>query len=99
MGWTGRKCPACAGTGDEYEGLRPMSEAPKDRTPILALTRSDLQSVRGDLDRWSNKWVVVHHQGVACDGWDSGWNVNAPVGNGGLPDEWFVGWHSLPKLN
>ena len=76
--------------------LRPMSEAPKDSTPVLALTRDDLSTVRADLDRWASKWIVIHHPGLSDDGWDGGWSVNAPVGNGGLPDDWFVGWQHLP---
>lgn len=77
--------------------LRPMSDAPKEnRTRILALTRPDLDAERADLKRWCSQWVVIHHPGVAHDGFDIGWSMSAPVGHGGFPDEWFVGWTSLP---
>ena len=77
--------------------MRPMCEHKKDGTPVLARFRDDLATVREDLVRLSGIWVVVSHPGVHGDGWDPGWNLAGPFGYGGLPDEWFVGWVSLPK--
>jgi hypothetical protein len=80
--------------------LRPMSAHKKDGTPVLARFRqdfADLASVRRELDRLAGLWVVVRHTGVHEDGWDPGWNLAGPFGYGGLPDEWFSGWMSLPE--
>ena len=79
---------------------QPIETAPKDRTPILAKMRCDiypsLRPQREDLSSWNGRYVVVHHPGLATDGFDLGWSMNAPVGNGGFPDEWFEGWMPLP---
>lgn len=80
---------------------RPMSEAKKDRTPVLVKIHDDLFPricpERKDLEPWNGRWVVVSHPGVLEDGFDIGWGVAAPVGCGGFPDDWFVGWQSLPS--
>lgn len=80
--------------------MRPMHEATKDGAPILARTRSDLASTfaRDDLKRWAARWIVIRHPGVTDRGEDFGWVMDAPVGHGGLPDEWFVGWEPLPNI-
>lgn len=84
----------------EREVWRDIATAPKDRTPILALMRSDLypglRPGRKDLDAWNGLTMVVRHNGVADDGFDIGWQMAAPVGQGGFPDEWFAGWKPLP---
>lgn len=81
-------------------GLRDIGAAPKDRTPILAKFRDDIypgiRPGRDDLEPWNGRWVVIHHPGVTADGFDIGWSVSAPVGNGGFPDEWIEGWMPLP---
>ncbi|HEY9219577.1 MAG TPA: hypothetical protein VIO94_16130 [Phenylobacterium sp.] len=81
-------------------GLRDISGAPKDRTPILAKFRDNIypgiRPGRDDLEPWNGRWVVIHHPGVTADGFDIGWSVSAPVGNGGFPDEWIEGWAPLP---
>lgn len=81
---------------DAEGSLRPMSEAKKDRTPILAKIHDDLfpriHPERKDLKCWNGRWVVISHTGVLADGFDIGWGVAAPVGCGGLTDDWFVGW-------
>ncbi|MBS1096363.1 hypothetical protein JK191_02000 [Gluconobacter sphaericus] len=86
--------------GKDRDGsLRPMSEAKKDRTPILAKIHDDLfpriRPERKDLEPWNGRWVVVSHPGILEDGFDLGWGVAAPVGHGGFPDDWFVGWKPL----
>jgi len=83
------------------EGWRPISEAKKDNRPILVLIHPDLypriKPMREDLARWNGKQVVVRHIGLAHDGFDTGWTVDAPVGHGGFPDEWFAGFQPLPS--
>ena len=82
------------------EGLRPISEAKKDGTIIWAKMRDDiypvLQPEREDLARWNGVQVPLRHPGLAEDGFDIGWSIAAPVGNGGFPDEWIEGWRRLP---
>ncbi|WP_420478284.1 hypothetical protein [Brevundimonas sp. FT23028] len=77
-------------------GWRSMESAPRDRTLIRALIHHDLyprvKPARDDLARWNGQEIVIHHPGIADDGFDTGWSLSAPVGHGGFPDEWFVGW-------
>ena len=71
----------------EAARLMPMSEAPTDRTPILARTR-DLS----DEDRFShygNRWFVIMHIGPGD------WALFPGFGVG---DDWFVGWTDLPAI-
>ncbi|MBF0850477.1 hypothetical protein HKD27_06000 [Gluconobacter sp. R75690] len=79
---------------------RPISEAPKDRTLVLAKIHDDLfpriRPERKDLKLWNGRWVVVSHAGILESGFDLGWTVAAPVGWGGMVDDWFVGWQPLP---
>lgn len=75
---------------------RPMSDAPRDRTDILARTRPDVYPEAHNRSGWNNRSVVIRHEGIVNDGFDMGWSVAAPVGYGGMPDEWFVGWQPLP---
>lgn len=81
---------------DAEGSLRPMSEVEKNRTPILAKIHNDLfprvYPERKDLKCWNGRWVVISHTGILADGFDIGWGVAAPVGCGGLTDDWFVGW-------
>lgn len=80
-----------------HEALRPMSEALKNGKPVLARMKDPIpRPGRDDLERWNGIWVVIRHHGVASDGFDGGWQVAAPVGSGGLPDDWFDGWAPLP---
>ena len=87
----------------EAEGWKPMADAPRGTyfepwtaTPILAKLKSPIpRQGRPDLEPWAGRYVVVQHTGISPDGFDIGWNVAAPVGAGGLPDEWFVGWRPI----
>jgi hypothetical protein len=87
----------------EAEGWKPMADAPRGTyfepwtaTPILAKLKSPIPCQgRPDLEPWAGRYVVVQHTGISPDGFDIGWNVAAPVGAGGLPDEWFVGWRPI----
>lgn len=74
--------------------LLPMHAARKDGTPVLALLRSDLVTIRPDLERLHGRWVVVSNRGGVEE-----WGLAGPFGYGGLPDEWFVGWTSLPPAS
>lgn len=72
-------------------GWRDMADAPR-RRPVLLKMRADLQAFTGraDLERWEGRYVVCSWQGQV-----SGWGIAAPVGVGGFPDEWFVGWREV----
>ncbi len=77
---------------------RPIEQAKKDGTIILAALRHDLSHHgRPDLEHWNSVLVPLRHPGVASDGFDVGWNVAAPVGHGGFPDKWIAGWMPLPE--
>ena len=82
--------------------LLPMSEARKDRSEIIGYLRDDIFPVlrpgRPDLEAWNGRAIIMRHNGLASDGFDVGWSVAAPVGNGGLPDEWFKGWLPVPVV-
>lgn len=75
---------------------QPIETAPRDRTPILVRFKEKLAHLRPDLTKWEGKRCVVFHEGVLDDGYDLGWGVDAPVGYGGIPDEWLDGWMPLP---
>jgi hypothetical protein len=80
--------------------MRPMSEAVKDGSSVLARLRPDLAEYVPE-KCWCHDvaglWVVVRHPGLADDGFDLGWNLAGPFGNGGWPDDWFDGFIPLPK--
>ncbi|MFH7812458.1 MULTISPECIES: hypothetical protein [Acetobacter] len=77
---------------------RPISEAPKDRTDILAKTRPDVFPESDHRSGWNGRNVVIRHGGIVNDDFDMGWSVSAPVGYGGMPDEWFLGWQPISNL-
>jgi hypothetical protein len=78
----------------------PIESAPKDRTTIWAVLRDDIypgiNPQREDLERWNGLQVPLRHPGLTDDGFDMGWSIAAPVGNGGFPDHWIAGWMPLP---
>lgn len=78
--------------GEHSAGLRDISTAPRDGTPILAR-----MSQIDDESRWthlSGRWFVVRHDGQTVSDYDMGWSVYP--GLGGAPDGWFDGWLPLP---
>ena len=85
----------------DANGWRPISGAPKDRTTIWAvfhpLVYPIVRPERPDLERWNGLQLPLRHPGLQPDGFDMGWNLAAPVGHGGFPDEWIVGWMPMPK--
>lgn len=78
---------------------RPMSEAPRDRTDILAKTRPDIYPEAHNRSGWNNRSVVIRHEGIVNDDFDMGWSVAAPVGYGGMPDKWFLGWQPISDFS
>ena len=96
---------ALSSAGIDCEGWRTIESAKKDRTVIWAALHPDIypriEPERKDLERWNGVQICLQHPGVyEKDGraWDHGWWVAAPVGNGGIPDEWIAGWRPLPPL-
>lgn len=79
---------------------RPIETARKDRTTIWAVFHPSiyptLEPERPDLAPWNGLQLPLRHSGVEDDGFDIGWSIAAPVGQGGFPDRWIVGWRSLP---
>lgn len=78
---------------------QPMTTAKKDLKPILLKLKNTLSAdyKREDLKIWDGLVFVGRHIGLADDGFDIGWIFAAPVGAGGFPDEWFVGWQPIPE--
>lgn len=81
-------------------GWLPIHMAKKDGTTIWACFRPDifpaLTPLRSDLEHWNGVQLPLRHNGLAKDGFDIGWQVAAPVGHGGFPDEWIAGWLPMP---
>lgn len=79
---------------------RPIAEAKKDGTPYLLRLRPDLvkTEARRDLEAWQGLAFVGRHPGLADDGFDIGWHFAAPVGQGGFPDDWMVGFITIPGM-
>lgn len=87
--------------GDLAQPWRPISEAVKGGPAIWALLRDDISERKGrpDLRAWDGVQVPLRHPGTYTDEegrvWNHGWNVAAPVGHGGFPDDWIAGWVPL----
>lgn len=73
-----------------------ISTAPKDGTRVLVQLKSPIPNDRDDLRIWDGVPFIARHNGVAKDGFDIGWQFAAPVGCGGWPDDWLIGWQPLP---
>lgn len=75
---------------------QPIETAKRDGTPVLVKLRDDiypgLRPERADLKGWNGITAVMRNRGDPSD-----WCFAAPVGHGGFPDEWMVGWkHTDP---
>ena len=68
-----------------------MSEAPRDGTPVLLKFRDGLEEIRRDLDHWNGLIFVGRNR--SDEGSRDDWGFAAPVGMGGFPDSWFLGWN------
>jgi hypothetical protein len=74
------------------DGWQPIATAPRDGTRVLVILRDPLPDDRPDLARWAGVPFVARNRGDSSD-----WCFAAPVGCGGWPDEWLVGWRPLPR--
>lgn len=74
---------------------QPIEAAPKDGTAVLLRLKDPIPNDRKDLRLWDGIIFVGRHPGLADDGFDMGWNFAAPVGQGGFPDEWIVGYRPI----
>lgn len=100
-GYAGVYCLRCgahwnAATDSDHPSsspLRPMSEAPRDGTQILAVFHKDLVARSGERrdEQYEGRAAVIWQPGTTPG---MGWNW-AP-GIGGFDDEFFVGWMPLP---
>jgi hypothetical protein len=87
--------------GDLAQPWRPISEALKGGPAIWARLHADLsvRTGRPELKIWDGVQVPLRHPGTYTDEGgrvrDHGWNVAAPVGHGGFPDDWIAGWVPL----
>lgn len=71
---------------------RAISEAPRDRTPILAIT-GVIEDER--YSHWSHRMFVIFHLGTTSNmGLDMGWSLFPGMGVG---DEWLAAWMPLPE--
>lgn len=73
------------------QGWRPIETAPRDRTPILAITGA-IDDER--CSHWSHRMFVVFHLGTTERmGVDLGWSLFPGMG---VSDEWLAAWMPLP---
>lgn len=81
----------------ERDGLRPMSEAPRDRTPVLVKLRDDaFRCDGGRFSHYAGRWFVAYHEGTTVSDYDLGWGLFP--GFGGVVDANLEGWLPLPTL-
>jgi hypothetical protein len=67
-----------------------IETAPRDGTPVLLLMK-DVDELP---ERAANLVNIQFVGKFLSDGWD--WVFSAPVGYGGIPDEWIKAWMPLP---
>lgn len=77
----------------ELRAWRPMSDAPKDGTPILAVVAANDSRHLGHL---AGRIFSIKHEGITAGGYDMGWAVYP--GLGGCLDDYFAGWLPCPVL-
>lgn len=92
---------------ETYAILRPMAEAPTSPDPntaidderiILALFRPDAFPGKSPSFGWNGRWAPIRHGGVTQNGYDLGWSIAGPVGQGGFDSSKFQGWLPLPVV-
>lgn len=72
---------------------QPIETAPRD-VPVLLKLRDDLEKFKTDEpERWNGLEFVGRSRSDNHDLF--GWCFAAPVGMGGFPDQWFVGWKHI----
>lgn len=70
-----------------------MRQAAKSGAPGASLPILSMLKVEKVPPVWTTDDYIRR---LADDGFDIGWSFAAPVGHGGFPDEWIVGWMPLP---
>lgn len=76
----------------EYSQWQPMETAPRAGTPVLLLMKG-AEELPERSDGLADIQFVGKNRGDLSE-----WGFAAPVGYGGFPDEWLVGWKPLsPK--
>lgn len=68
---------------------RPMSEAPRDGTPVLLKFKYSVPEFLS-IKPWVSVVFVGKNNGDPQD-----WRFAAPVGQGGIPDERLEGWREI----
>lgn len=72
----------------------PISSAPRDGTPVLIKIKS--------LERMLAEQRSIEFAGMVFVGSNRNtimqWGFAAPVGYGGIPDDWIEGWMALPGV-
>lgn len=71
--------------------------ARKDRTRYLIKLKPPSEFPE-HASRWGSEVFVGLHNGLAEDGFDIGWMVSSPVGVGGFPDSWILGYQEIPGI-
>jgi len=72
--------------------LQPMTDAPRDRTPVL-LKMKAAEALPERAHDLAGIVFVGRHAGCF-----TGWSFAAPVGYGGIPDTWLEGWAPIPDM-
>jgi len=86
---------------DAARQWQPIETAPKNGTPVLLRFKDSLRAFDTSdefrLERWQGLAFVGRHSGHTRNDYDMGWAFAAPVGHGGFPDAWLVGWMAIPN--
>lgn len=80
----------CGVLAAEADTWLPMTAAPRDGTPVLLL---GAVAAQGRCDWMPGLQFVGRHVSDSM-----AWCFAAPVGMGGIPDEWLAGWMPLPAV-
>lgn len=100
----GDQCPCCFIPDRDCDGTlveivespsptwRPMETAPKDGTPVLVKGKCAADMPHRIAQEFAGLLFVARNNGGLA-----GWQFAAPVGMGGISDNWLVGWMPLPE--